>query len=100
MDECEDEDDEAQEFFSKKRADYPFKSKALQPNPSEEAKASAPAEESKAALANAKQASTAGECIGELSDIDSETHEVATGEQEGADEKTDATEREIWRKLE
>ena len=39
-------------------------------------------------------------CIAnDLLDDDSDEHEVAAGEQEGGDEKTNATEREIWRKL-
>ena len=45
--------------------------------------------------------SSAAECVGDLSSAESDTHEVAAGEQEdGRDDKADdATEREIWRKL-
>ena len=35
-----------------------------------------------------------------LSDGESENHDVAVGEQEGADNNEDATERDIWRRIE
>ena len=35
-----------------------------------------------------------------LSDGESETHDVAGGEQDGAENNEDATERDIWRRIE
>ena len=95
----EEEDDEAQEFFSKKRADYPFQSKTKSDNKPAEGNSDG-VEERKLDPSEAltKQASAA-EFIENLSDGDSDSHDVAAGEQEGADENADVTEREIWRKL-